>query len=113
MTPACVGFLPDNSRPLIIRSAPSQDSYWLNDGNCPALNCAYFWRADCICRVPAFGSWNGRKTVGKYPPCTAFQAGDPTMLDSYPVGKTTTLGLTPAARRVPARAIFELDWSPA
>ena len=65
MTLAWVGLSPASSRPLIMRSAPSHDSYWLNDGNWFGLKCAYFSSAACIWCVPAFGSWNGRKAVLK------------------------------------------------
>src|SRR5579863_6909669 len=97
MTPAWVGFLPASSSPLIIRSAPSQDSYWLKLGNWLLEKCAYFSSADCICRVPASGIWDGRNSESKYAPCTAPHDGEWTSCDPKPVGKTRTFGFTPAS----------------
>ncbi len=48
-----------------MRSAPTQDSYWLKFGNSLLVKCSYFSNAPCIWCVPALGSWNGRNSESK------------------------------------------------
>ena len=76
MTAERDGVLPPISRPLIMRSAPAQASYWPRFGNWVLVKWAYFSMAACICSVPALGSENGRKSDRKYEPWSAFQAGE-------------------------------------
>src|SRR3984957_15392231 len=76
MTAARDGVLPPISRPLIIRSAPAQASYWPNVGNWVLVKWAYFSMAACICWVPALGSDHGRKSERKYAPWSVVHAGE-------------------------------------
>ena len=65
MTSACEAVGPAICSPLIMRSAPSHDSYWLKDGNSLPEKWAYFSSAACICWVPALGREKGRNSVSK------------------------------------------------
>src|SRR5580692_8460650 len=84
MTAARDGVLPPISRPLIMRSAPAQASYWPNVGNWVLVKWAYFSRAPCICSVPALGNEKGRNSDKKYEPWSTFHAGDLMTSGSYP-----------------------------
>src|SRR5665213_2550006 len=97
MTPALVGFELVPSRPLIIKSAPSQPLDCEKVGKSVEVKWSYFSRAACIALVPALGSWKGWISARKIVPWSCRHDGELIRLGLKPTGRTSTLSLIPAS----------------